>query len=136
MELDYQAKRRQEIKQALIRYKGSRCLDCAGEFPDVCYDFDHRDVEDKKYAVSTFLANLAAQSISIEVAVERAKSEVDKCDLVCSNCHRIRTFGVSRNSIQQKRIRIQAIRRQERWAVGRAERIESTNQFVERILSS
>jgi hypothetical protein len=47
-------------------------------------DFDHR--EDKVEIVSRLLwANAAKEKILAEIA---------KCDLVCSNCHRIRTFLV------------------------------------------
>jgi hypothetical protein len=46
-------------------------------------DFDHREGTTKKYNVGSMFAHHHSKA-SIE-------EEVAKCDLVCSNCHRIRT---------------------------------------------
>jgi hypothetical protein len=46
-------------------------------------DFDHARGE-KKYLIST----VARKHISRE----NLDAELEKCDLVCANCHRIRTF--------------------------------------------
>jgi hypothetical protein len=70
----------QNRKAQLVAYKGGKCVDCGGTFPDCCMDFDHRDPSKKSF-------NIAAKHWS----VSRLKNEVDKCDLVCSNCHRERT---------------------------------------------
>lgn len=45
-------------------------------------DFDHRDRLDKKFAISE----------SARYSLRLMREEVTKCDLVCANCHRIRTF--------------------------------------------
>lgn len=48
-------------------------------------DFDHvRGV--KKYNISTAI-------FKNNYSVDRVLLEINKCDLVCSNCHRIRTFA-------------------------------------------
>lgn len=72
---------RQERKRKLVAYKGGRCFDCGGEFPDICFDFDHRDVGRKSFQISK----------RIGYSLTNLLIEVDKCDLVCANCHRIRT---------------------------------------------
>src|SRR6185503_6416816 len=59
--------------------KSSPCMDCGGLFPPECMDFDHRNPSTKTMNPSA-LAGLA-----------RLQEEMTKCDLVCSNCHRIRT---------------------------------------------
>lgn len=69
--------RREEI-QAL---KKVPCMDCKGEFPTECMDFDH--ARGKKL----FEIN-ASWSRSREAFLR----EVSKCDVVCANCHRIRTL--------------------------------------------
>lgn len=70
-------------KRAVVEErKTAPCADCGGKFPSVCMDFDHVRGE-KKAGVS----QMVAQSWSMEVLLE----ELAKCDLVCSNCHRIRT---------------------------------------------
>jgi hypothetical protein len=63
--------------------KSRPCMDCGGTFPPVCMDFDHRPGETKINNVGSLCAWLNQQLILDEIA---------KCDLVCSNCHRIRTF--------------------------------------------
>jgi len=55
-------------------------MDCSGKFPVVCMDFDH--VRGKK----SF--NISAAGPRTPESVLR---EIAKCDVVCSNCHRIRT---------------------------------------------
>ena len=61
-------------------------MDCGGVFPACCYDFDHRDPFDKKFTIS----NVSARN---SVPMEEIEKEVDKCDLVCANCHRLRSWG-------------------------------------------
>jgi hypothetical protein len=57
------------------------CVDC-GEGDPVVLEFDHRDPSTKRAEVGR-LINTAT------VAIVRA--EIDKCDVRCGNCHRIRT---------------------------------------------
>ena len=62
------------------------CQDCGGRFPPECMDFDHRDPELKSFPISQgYVAQKDPQ------ALRELMLEVSKCDLVCSNCHRIRT---------------------------------------------
>jgi len=59
------------------------CQDCGRKFPACCMDFDHRDRKSKTKEVGYLVhAGRSWQEIVRELA---------KCDLVCSNCHRIRT---------------------------------------------
>lgn len=62
------------------------CIDCGNDNP-IVLDFDHRDGVEKLSNV----AELSSQGLSIK----KIKEEIDKCDIRCANCHRIRT------SIQQ-----------------------------------
>lgn len=57
------------------------CMDCEGIFPPECMDFDH--LRDKVKGVSA-LAYAGRPW-------EEIQAEIDKCELVCANCHRIRT---------------------------------------------
>src|SRR5437879_13897911 len=72
---------RSEKKAALVAYKGGKCYDCSNEFPLCCYDFDHRDPDQKSFNISARYG----------YTLDELKIEADKCDLVCANCHRIRT---------------------------------------------
>ncbi len=68
---------RQRVKIKLIEYKGGKCSRC-GYNKDVprAYQFHHRDSSQKDFQIG-------GKSLSFQTL----KKEVDKCDLVCSNCH-------------------------------------------------
>jgi hypothetical protein len=70
-------------KKFLDEQKSKPCLDCKIQYPPYVMDFDHRNPAEKEFEISS-----ARYSIS-EV---RLLIEISKCDLVCANCHRIRTF--------------------------------------------
>jgi hypothetical protein len=69
---------RKNTKQKLIEYKGGKCQRCgySKDHPSV-YDFHHRNPEEKEFGISKRLT----------YSFERLKKEVDKCDLLCKNCH-------------------------------------------------
>lgn len=76
---------RDQARQKLISWKsesivrfGGRCMDCKGTFPLECFDFDH--VRGEKIV-----------AVSRATSQSQRETELDKCDLVCANCHRIRT---------------------------------------------
>lgn len=58
------------------------CMDCGKFFPPVCMDFDHRPGTEKKFNISGGACLRRAEAF---------QDEIMKCDLVCANCHRIRT---------------------------------------------
>lgn len=60
----------------------SGCMDC-GESDPIVLEFDHRDPSTKKYKIS----DIRRKKIKIEEFI----IELDKCDVVCANCHRKRT---------------------------------------------
>lgn len=64
-------------------YKTAPCIDCGNKWADnpECMDFDHLDPTMKHKNVS----RLADKSL------ETIWKEIQKCDLVCACCHRIRT---------------------------------------------
>ena len=63
--------------------KARPCSDCGGTFPPVCMDFDHLPGFVKRENVSIMVAS--------GLSLKAIQEEIDKCELVCSNCHRIRT---------------------------------------------
>ena len=67
------------IRAFYLKSKEAPCVDCGNSFPSECMDFDHRPGEIKLF-VPNRIPNL-----------EALKVELTKCDLVCANCHRIRT---------------------------------------------
>jgi len=67
----------QELKES------SPCVDCVTRYPYYVMDYDHCRGE-KLFEI--------ADSIKNPVSMERLLAEIAKCDLICANCHRIRTF--------------------------------------------
>lgn len=63
-----------EIKQA------SGCVDC-GITNHIMLDFDH--LRDKKYNVSRMIHDGFSWKAILK--------EIEKCEVVCANCHRLRT---------------------------------------------
>ena len=75
--------RRSIIRTYINEYKQERgCLDCKEMYPYWMLDFDH--LSDKKFNISSY----RQMTNSLEVI----KEEIAKCEVVCANCHRIRTF--------------------------------------------
>lgn len=72
-------------KQArlLDRLRDVPCADCHKRFPPCAMDFDHREPSTKRSAVTRMIGRSGTQ---------RILEEVEKCDIVCANCHRRRTF--------------------------------------------
>lgn len=71
-------------REWLQEHKATKpCMDCGGKFHPCAMDFDHREGEAKRFNVSRMASRLSLEAIQTEIA---------KCDLVCSNCHRVRTF--------------------------------------------
>lgn len=81
---DPKHQRRIERLTAYIHELKSRpCSDCGETFHHAAMDFDHcRGVKLHNIAL------LARRG----VALSRLEAELDKCDLVCKNCHAIRTW--------------------------------------------
>ena len=78
-------RKRDELRDILRRAKGKPCADCGGEFPYYVMDLDHREGRDKKIEV--------AQIVALNRGKDKLLAEIEKCDAVCANCHRERTYG-------------------------------------------
>ena len=79
-----QREQRAAVRAIVDARKATPCADCRQTFDPICMDFDHRPTERKLGKVSTM--------ISAGVSMAVIEAEIAKCDLVCANCHRIRTF--------------------------------------------
>jgi hypothetical protein len=62
--------------------ESTKCCDCHQQFPACCMDFDHVKGEKTKEVGALLASSASWETIQIEI---------DKCELVCANCHRIRT---------------------------------------------
>src|SRR5881409_2593894 len=61
------------------------CNDCGETFAPYVMQFDHRDPSTKKFWLTSSRAILKNRQELI--------AEVEKCDIVCANCHAIRTYA-------------------------------------------
>ena len=68
-------------KQEAIQLLGGKCVVCGGVFHQSAYDFHHTDPKKKEGGIAKLL-----QSYSL--AHPKILTELSKCILVCSNCHR------------------------------------------------
>ncbi|KKU49263.1 hypothetical protein A3H10_04265 [Candidatus Uhrbacteria bacterium RIFCSPLOWO2_12_FULL_46_10] len=79
------AKRRKKIKVMAVEYLGGACHICGYKRAIVALDFHHLDKHHKDFAVS---------QDGLTRAWSRVSSELDKCVLLCANCHREVHAGV------------------------------------------
>lgn len=68
---------RKKAKLKLVEYKGGKCEKCGYSKYIEVLEFHHLDPKNKDFSIS-------GKSWSLE----KLKKEVDKCILVCSNCHK------------------------------------------------
>ncbi|MDP3057563.1 MAG: hypothetical protein Q8N37_03525 [bacterium] len=71
-------KRRKDLKQKSIKYKGSVCELCGYGKCQEALQFHHTKPGEKDFAVS---------GDGFTRSWEKIKRELDKCILVCANCH-------------------------------------------------
>lgn len=74
-----QRERARKRKLKAIEYKGGVCIDCKQIFPPCVLDFHHLDMKEKDKQIRIIAGKW-----------EKVKIELDKCILLCANCHRIR----------------------------------------------
>ena len=85
--LGYAARKRRKIKSAINDLKNKPCLDCRQSFPSYVMQFHHRNPDEKEFDV--------ARAVGSSLSLERILKEIEKCDLLCANCHAIRSYGAS-----------------------------------------
>lgn len=76
-------KRDKEMRERIRELKSVPCADCGQKFDAVCMDFDHLPDFEKSHNISYMIRH--------RMAWEKIEAEIAKCEVVCSNCHRLRT---------------------------------------------
>lgn len=77
--------RQRQLKIKSVKYKGGKCLSCGYSKYLGALEFHHLNPLEKEFALS----KTRSQSWS------RIKPELDKCILLCSNCHKEIHAGVT-----------------------------------------
>lgn len=67
------------IKARAVEYMGGKCADCGGVFHQCVMQFHHLDPHTKERNPSHFFTSW-----------NKAKVELDKCVMLCANCHMVR----------------------------------------------
>lgn len=80
-------KRRERIKELLVEYKGGKCEICGYDKCISALDFHHLNPDEKDFGIG---------EKGYTRSVEKNKEEVNKCILVCANCHREIHAGITK----------------------------------------
>jgi hypothetical protein len=73
---------KEENYKVINDIKSRPCADCGNTFPAPCMDFDHvRGL--KRFTIAQRMITPLSTLLK----------EIEKCDIVCSNCHRMRTVS-------------------------------------------
>lgn len=86
-------KRRDKTKQILVEYKGGKCEICGYNKCIQALEFHHIDPNQKDFGIG---------AKGYTKSIEKNKEEVDKCILVCSNCHREIHDELNKNKIRNE----------------------------------
>ena len=70
--------KRERNRKFILEYKTNRCCEKCGEEHPVCLDFHHIG-DNKEFNISDMVLRC--------YGIERIQKEIDKCMVVCKNCH-------------------------------------------------
>jgi hypothetical protein len=77
--IDAVRKRRKKLRDMAVRYKGGKCQICGYGRCQEAMEFHHLDGSMKDFGIS---------HKGYTRSWRRVKSELDKCIMLCANCHR------------------------------------------------
>ena len=77
--VDAVKRRREKVKDLAVEYKGGECQCCGYKKYKGALEFHHIDSNEKDFGIG---------EKGYTRSFEKVKKEVDKCILVCSNCHK------------------------------------------------
>lgn len=90
-------KRRKKVKRLSIEYKGEKCQSCGYNRCEAALELHHIDPKTKSFGIG---------EKGYTRVWEKVKAELDKCILLCANCHREAEAGIlqlSGESLTEKR---------------------------------
>ena len=85
-------RKRERLRKKIDELKNNPCVDCGNIYPPEGMDFDHLPQFKKEFTIG--------KAMKGDYSWDRVQKEIEKCELVCATCHRIRT----RKRIHAKRV--------------------------------
>jgi 5-methylcytosine-specific restriction endonuclease McrA len=85
-------KRRTKVRKLAVELKGGKCELCGYDRCLEALEFHHLSTDDKDFGIS---------DRGYTRSWEKIVSEIDKCALLCSNCHRQVHLGIAKLSGQE-----------------------------------
>ena len=85
---EHRKNKRAERYEFVLSLKNNPCTDCGVKYHPAAMDFDHVDGEKSFNIASGYF----------DTPMHKLIDELAKCELVCSNCHRVRTYNRSSRS--------------------------------------
>jgi hypothetical protein len=74
-----------DLVALIYERKNVPCKDCGKSYPHYVMDFDHVDPSNKSFTINEMKRR--------RMAFSEIEKEMNKCEVVCSNCHRERTHN-------------------------------------------
>ncbi len=88
------AKRRKKIREMALEYKGGKCQVCGYKKSNRALSFHHLDPRKKDFGIS---------HKGMTRSWEKTRNELDKCILLCMNCHMEIHEGVTQLSAEMRK---------------------------------
>ncbi len=79
-------KRRHKLREMAREYKGGKCMLCGYKRCPGALEFHHKDPKKKEFAISVR---------GLTRSWEKIQKELEKCVLICANCHREVHAGIA-----------------------------------------
>ncbi len=86
-------KRRKKVKDLAVEYKGGSCQLCHYSKCVDALEFHHIDPSSKKFGIGAKGYTRSWESV---------RNELDKCILLCANCHREVASGITQLSVERQ----------------------------------
>lgn len=83
---DQTVERQRALKEKAVEYKGGKCVKCTYDRCISALEFHHREGETKDFGLG---------EVKLTSWSEKIMQELDKCDLLCANCHREEHFRLN-----------------------------------------
>jgi 5-methylcytosine-specific restriction endonuclease McrA len=85
--------RRKKIRSMALEYGGGKCVLCGYKTCIQALEFHHLDSKGKDFGVS---------AKGYTRSWDKVKKEIDKCALLCANCHRETHAGITQLSVVRR----------------------------------